>query len=83
MDEVVIIFDEDRFSSSDSERLLHSHGQTTSDEIYKVLYSNLIRLQIWFFILKSEEEAKTLIKLAKKHNVCLIPLEEEQACQML
>ena len=67
------IFDEDRFSSSDSERLLHSHGQTTSDEIYKVLYSRLETFTDLVFYIESEEEAKTLIKLAKKHNVCLIP----------
>ena len=41
MDDLISVFDEDRFSSSDKERLLHSHGQTTSDEVYKVLYSKL------------------------------------------
>tara|TARA_B100001248_G_scaffold12558_1_gene8227 strand:+ start:953 stop:2710 length:1758 start_codon:yes stop_codon:yes gene_type:complete len=73
MDEVISIFDEDRFSSSQKERLLHSHGQTTSDEVYKVLYSKLDTFTDLVFYIETEQEAKTLIELAKKHNVCLIP----------
>ncbi|MBI86826.1 MAG: oxidase [Candidatus Marinimicrobia bacterium] len=73
MDDLVSVFDEDRFSSSDKERLLHSHGQTTSDEVYKVLYSKLETFTDLVFYIESEEEAKTLISLAKKHDVCLVP----------
>ena len=73
MDELVSLFDEDRYSSNNKERLLHSHGQTTSDEIYKVLYSKLDSFADLVFYIESEEETKTLIDLAKKHNVCLIP----------
>ena len=73
MDEVISTFNEDRFSSSEKERLLHSHGQTTSEEVYKVLYSKLDTFTDLVFYIETEEEAKTLIKLAKKHNVCLIP----------
>ena len=73
MDEVISLFDEDRFSSSEEERLLHSHGQTTSEEVYKVLYSKLDTFTDLVFYIEAEEEAETLIKLAKKHNVCLIP----------
>ena len=73
MDDLALVFDEDRFSSSDKERLLHSHGQTTSDEVYKVLYSKLETFTDLVFYIESEEEAKTLISLAKKHDVCLVP----------
>jgi len=73
LDELTSLFDEDRLSSSNKERLLHSHGQTTSDEVYKVLYSSLEAFTDLVFYIESEEEAKTLISLAKKHNVCLIP----------
>ena len=73
LDELTSLFDEDRFSSSDEERLLHSHGQTTSDEVYKVLYSKLESFTDLVFYVENEEEAKTLISLADKHNVCLIP----------
>ena len=38
-------FNEDRYTTEKNERLLHSHGQTSSDEVYKVLYSK-IDLQI-------------------------------------
>ena len=73
MDELVSLFEEDRYDTSDKERLLHSHGQTTSDEIYKVLYSKLDSFADLVFYIESEEEAKKLISLAEKHNVCLIP----------
>ena len=73
MDELVSVFDEDRYCSTDEERLLHSHGQTTSDEVYKVLYSKLDSFIDLVFYIESENEAKKLIELAKKHNVCLIP----------
>ena len=73
VDELSSLFDEDRFCSSNKERLLHSHGQTTSDEVYKVLYSSLEAFTDLVFYIESEEEAKTLISLAKKHDVCLIP----------
>ena len=57
LDELTSLFDEDRFSSSDEERLLHSHGQTTSDEVYKVLYSNLESFTDLVFYVENEEEA--------------------------
>ena len=73
VDELDSLFEKDRYSFSDEERLLHSHGQTTSDEIYKVLYSKLEKFSDLVFYIESEEEALSLIGLAKKHNVCLIP----------
>ena len=48
------------------ERLLHSHGQTTSDEVYKVLYSKLDTFTDLVFYIESEEEAKTLNQTCKK-----------------
>ena len=38
-----------------------------------MLYSKLDTFTDLVFYIESEEEAKTLIELAKKHNVCLIP----------
>ncbi len=73
IDELGSFFENDRYSSNDKERLLHSHGQTTSDEIYKVLYSKLDSFVDLVFYIESEKEAKKIIELAKKHNVCLIP----------
>ena len=66
-------FNEDRFTEEDNERLLHSHGQHSTDEVYKVLYSKLKKFTDLVFYIESEEEAIELIELAKKHDVCLIP----------
>ena len=66
-------FNEDRFTDEDNERLLHSHGQHSTDEVYKVLYGKLKKFTDLVFYIESEEEAIELIELAKKHDVCLIP----------
>ncbi|RPH05093.1 MAG: FAD-binding oxidoreductase [bacterium TMED46] len=66
-------FNNDRFTEEDNERLLHSHGQHSTDEVYKVLYSKLKKFTDLVFYIESEEEAVELIELAKKHDVCLIP----------
>jgi len=73
MDELISLFSEDRYCYTDAERLLHSHGQTTSDEIYKVLYSKLDSFVDLVFYIENEKETIQLIDLAKKHNVCLVP----------
>ena len=67
------VFNEDRFTEEDNERLLHSHGQHSTDEVYKVLYGKLKKFTDLVFYIESEEEAIELIELAKKHDVCLIP----------
>ena len=67
------VFNGDRFTEEDNERLLHSHGQHSTDEVYKVLYGKLKKFTDLVFYIESEEEAIELIELAKKHDVCLIP----------
>ena len=66
-------FDADRFSGEHNERLLHSHGQHSTDEVYKVLYNRLDQFADLVFYIESEEETVRLVDLAEKHNVCLIP----------
>ena len=63
----------DQYTFDDEERLLHSHGQTTSEEVYKVLYSKLDQAVDMVFYCESEEDAKRIIQLAKEHDVCLVP----------
>ncbi len=63
----------DRFTQDDKERLIHSHGQTTADEVYKVIYGRLDRFADIVCYPESEDEAATLIQLAAKHDVCLVP----------
>ncbi len=67
------IFSEDSYSFDDTERLIHSHGQTTADEVYRAMYKSLERVVDMVFYCETEEEARQLILLAQKHNVCLVP----------
>ena len=66
-------FDSDRYSFDDGERLLHSHGQHSTDEVYKVLYNKLDSFTDLVFYVETHDEVCMLIELAKKHDVCLIP----------
>lgn len=62
-----------QYSFEDQDRLLHSHGQTTSEEVYRVLYSRLNRAVDMVFYCESEEDTKKIIELAARHDVCLVP----------
>lgn len=66
-------FRSDQFSFDDSDRLLHSHGQTTTDEVFRVLYTRLDRFADMVFYCESEADALEIVQLAKDHNVCLVP----------
>lgn len=63
----------EQFTMDDRQRLIHSHGQTTTDEVSRVLYENLERtvdLVVWP---ESDEDCVALVTAAKEHNACLIP----------
>ncbi len=63
----------DQYTADDAARLLHSHGQTTTEEVSRVLYDNLDRsvdLVVWP---ESDEDCQALVGLAAEHDVCLIP----------
>ena len=47
-------FPNDRYTFADDDRLIHSHGQTTSDEVYKILYSSIDTNVDMVFYLESE-----------------------------
>jgi len=67
-------FAEGRFSVDPQDRLVHSHGQLSVGEVYRLLYqSPLERLVDLVFYPEEEEEAKGLVDLAHAHDVCLIP----------
>ena len=73
MNELSKTFDASRVSSEDIERLIHSHGQTTSEDVFPALYGSIQRavdLVVWC---ESHEDVVTLVELAQKHNVCLVP----------
>ncbi|HMT21301.1 MAG TPA: FAD-binding oxidoreductase [Promineifilum sp.] len=63
----------DRAGDDPRERLLHSHGQTTVDEIYQVLYTHLDRVADLVVWPETHEEAAALVRLAAAHDVCLVP----------
>ena len=66
-------FRADQYTQENLTRLLHSHGQTTADEVYKVLYGQLDRMADLVFYPESEEDTAALIRLATEHDVCLVP----------
>ena len=66
-------FTEKQYSFDDKVRLIHSHGQTSADEVYKVIYESISRVVDMVYFCQSEEDAQTIISLAKEHDVCLVP----------
>jgi alkyldihydroxyacetonephosphate synthase len=66
-------FRSDQYSFDDSVRLLHSHGQTTTDEVYRVLYTHLERFADMVFYPESEDDAQKMVTLAADFDVCLVP----------
>ena len=66
-------FEKDKLSIGDDERVLHSHGQNSPDEVFKVLYDKLEKFTDLIIYVETEEDVVLLINLAKKHNVCLVP----------
>jgi alkyldihydroxyacetonephosphate synthase len=66
-------FPASQYSFEAQQRLIHSHGQTTADEVYPVLYGKLERTVDMVFYCQSEDDAVRLITLAQEHNVCLVP----------
>ncbi len=66
-------FPTSQVSQDDHARLLHSHGQTTADEVYKVLYGALERVADLIFYPESEADAERIVQLAQAHNVVLVP----------
>lgn len=62
-----------RISEDDRERRLHSHGQTTVDEVTRVLYGELERLVDLVVWPETDAECAMLVALAGIHDICLIP----------
>ncbi len=66
-------FPDSQYSQDGRQRLIHSHGQTTADELNKVLYDKIDRVADLIFYPESEEDAAKIIALAQAHDVCLVP----------
>ncbi len=70
---VAASFKADQFSFEDETRLLHSHGQTTVDEVFTVLFGKLARSVDMVFWPESDADAQEIIALAAKHDVVIVP----------
>ena len=66
-------FTKDKLSFSDNERVLHSHGQNSPDEVFKVLYDKLEKFTDLIIYVETEDDVISLIDIAKRHDVCLVP----------
>ena len=73
VNDIKSFFDDDQISFSDEERVLHSHGQNSPDEVFKVLYDKLEKFTDIVVYVENEEDVINLIEKAKKYNVCLVP----------
>lgn len=66
-------FPNSQYTQDNKIRLVHSHGQTTADEVNKVLYDKLDRTVDLVVYPETEADTADLIQLAVEHNVCLVP----------
>jgi alkyldihydroxyacetonephosphate synthase len=73
MDGLCQVLRPDQCSQEDRVRLLHSHGQTTTDEVYRVLYDRLDRYADLVVYPETEEEVKRIVDLADQHDICVVP----------
>ncbi|MFH1570672.1 MAG: FAD-dependent oxidoreductase, partial [Gemmatimonadota bacterium] len=61
-------------SLADPDRLVHSHGQLSVDEIYRLLYRGpLPRCVDLVLYPESEEDVRAIVQLAAQHDLCLVP----------
>ncbi len=67
-------FDADQVSLDDRERLIHSHGQLSVDEVYRILYRDALERVVDVVVYpQSEEDVRTLVELADRFDIVLIP----------
>lgn len=63
-----------QISADDDDRLVHSHGQLSVDEIYRLLYMGALGRVVDVVIYpEDEEEVRHIVRTAADHNVCLVP----------
>ncbi len=64
----------EQISFEDLDRFCHSHGQTTTEEVFKAIYRGKFARTVDMVVFpKKEKEVKEIITLAQKNNVCLVP----------
>ena len=56
------------------DRLIHSHGQLSVDEIYRILSGGTLERTVDLVVYpEREEDVRTLVRLAGEHDACLVP----------
>lgn len=68
------VLKDEQISSGAKDRLSHSHGQLSVDEIFRILTGGTFKriVDIVAFPV-GEDDVREIVKLAAEHNVCLIP----------
>ncbi|MDA0336923.1 MAG: FAD-binding oxidoreductase [bacterium] len=67
-------FGDRQITAADDERLVHSHGQLSVDEIYRLLYLGALgRVVDVVLYPETEGEVRHIVRTAAEHNVCLVP----------
>ena len=67
-------FKENQYSIDPRDRLVHSHGQLSVDEVYQILYGTSVKRVVDLVLYpEKEEEIGTIIQLADEQSVCLMP----------
>ena len=65
---------DDQVSFTARDRLSHSHGQLSVDEIYRILTGGTFKRIVDLVIFpEGEDDVREIVKLAATHDVCLIP----------
>ena len=64
----------EQVSVEDQDRLVHSHGQLSVDEIYRLLYKGpLARLADVVVYPENEDDVRAIVEVAAERDLCLVP----------
>lgn len=66
-------FSAEQLSLDDLVRLVHSHGQTTADEVLLVTFGQLVRVADAVIFPQNDQDVADIIVLARKLDICLVP----------
>ncbi len=63
-----------QISQDPKDRLIHSHGQLSVDEIYRLLYGDKLARPVDLVLYpQSEDNVRAVVRLADEHGICLVP----------
>ncbi len=72
--EIEAVFSASQVEAGDEPRLIHSHGQLSVDEIYRILRGRIPKRVVDLVVYpESEQQVLELVRAAERHDVVLIP----------